>query len=395
MHLLYLINEFPKLSESFIINEIYELERLGHDITIISFRAADQTVTHDEFQALRADVRYLPTPGIISGFHAISGGINIKTLAVQSTLLSPKRAAGSAYIGAHLNRAIRLLPTAPDHVHAHFYDWPKFALGYLDLDVPMTVTAHAFGLFRHRRHEQQRRLADQLNGIVTISDYNRRYLIEKVGVKTRVDVVRMGIRPDKFEPSVDAIPGRLLTVARFVEKKGIEDAVDAIGGIVDDHPELEYRIIGGGPRVTEIADRIRNRGLENHVHLLGRVSDEQLVRELDEATAFLLPSVIASDGDRDGIPVALMEAMAMETVPISTSVSGIPELIDHEETGLLCDQRDTGALSDAIQLVLENPSEAVSIAKRARRHVISEYSSKMQAQRMDRVFTRYKNNHRI
>jgi glycosyltransferase involved in cell wall biosynthesis len=388
MHLLYLLNEFPKLSESFVINEIYELERLGHDVSIVSIREAERTVTHDELDALQAEVRYLPGPGAVSGLRALRCGKEVGELAAQSQLLSPRETAGAAYIGAHLNRAIRSLPTPPDHVHAHFLDWPKFALGYLDLDVPMTVTAHAFGLFQKGTHQQRRGLSERVDRIVTISEYNRRYLVERVGVETPIDVVRMGIRPQKFDPSDGAVPGRLLTVARFVEKKGIEYAVDAISQLVDDHPDLEYRLVGSGPRETAIRERIREGGLENHVRLLGRVTDKRLIRELDETTAFVLPCVVAADGDRDGIPVALMEAMAMETVPISTTVSGIPELIEDGETGLLCEQRDTEMLRDTMRYVLDNTSEMRSMANRARRCVVSEYSVKQQAEEMNRLFTR-------
>jgi len=387
MHLLYLLNEFPKLSESFILNEIYGLEQLGHDISIVSFQETEQALTHDEFGALHAEVRCLPTPGVRSGLRAIYSGLNFRELAMQLYLLPPQKAVGAGYVGAHLDQIVRSLPTAPDHVHAHFFDWPKFALGYLKLDVPMTVTAHAFGLFQQGRHEQRRRLAEHFDGIVTISDYNRRYLLNTVGVETPVDIVRMGVRPDKFEPSTDAVPGRLLTVARFVEKKGIEYAIDAIAAVVDEYPDLEYRLVGSGPREKEIGDRIRKWGLEDRVQLLGRVSDRRLIRELDEAAAFVLPCVTASDGDRDGIPTALMEA-----VPISTTVSGIPELIEDEETGLLCEQRYVEALEDAVRRVLENPSERASMARRARKQILTRNSIMKQAEEMNKIFCAHAEN---
>jgi glycosyltransferase involved in cell wall biosynthesis len=386
MHLVYLLNEFPKLSESFIINEIYGLEQLGHEVSIISIREVGGTVTHDELDALHAEVRYLPFPGVVSGLCALRWCKEVGELVAQYQLLSPRETAGAAYIGAHLNRAIQSLPTPPDHVHAHFFDWPKFALGYLDLDVPMTVTAHAFGLFQKGTHEQRRGLSERVDRIVTISAYNQQYLIETVGVEKPIDIIRMGIRPEKFEPSDSAVPGRLLTVARFVEKKGIEYAVDAVSQLVDDHPDLEYRLIGSGPMEAAIRERIRERRLESHVRLLGRVSDKRLIQELDEATAFVLPCVVAADGDRDGIPVALMEAMAMETVPISTTISGIPELIKDGETGLLCEERNTGALREAIRHVIENPCEMRSIANQARDYVVSEFAAKEQVEKMERIF---------
>jgi len=130
--------------------------------------------------------------------------------------------------------------TLPEHVHAHIFDWPKFALGYLDLDVPMTVTAHASGLFQKGTHEQRRGLSERVDRIVTISEYSQEFLTKTVGIQTPIDVIHVGIRRKKFDPSDCAVPGRLLNEARFVEKKGMEYAVDAVSQLVDDYPDLEY-----------------------------------------------------------------------------------------------------------------------------------------------------------
>ena len=108
--------------------------------------------------------------------------------------------------------------------------------------------------------------------------------------------------------------------------------------------------------------------------ILGHVSDEQLIQELDEAEVFLLPCVIASDGDRDGIPVALMEAMAMETVPVSTTVSGIPELIDHETNGLLVEPGDVAGLAKVLSKYFDTKSEVSVSQSAARQRVLEEFN---------------------
>jgi glycosyltransferase involved in cell wall biosynthesis len=278
MNILYLLNEFPKISESFIINEIYELEKRGHDITIISFRKNKSTVQHDEFEQLNATVWYLPAPGIDSAFNTIGKWINIGEAQRQFRTLSAKQAIGSAYIAGNIHSVIQTLECNPDHVHTHFFDWPKFALGYLQFDVPTSITAHAFGLFAEGTNNQRRALAKYVDRIVTISEYNQKYLCDTVGVQTPVDTVRMGIRPNKFEPTTQNTPGRLLTVARFVDKKGIKYAIDAVAHLVEEYPEIEYHLIGTGPRENAIRNRIHDQEIEEHVSMLNTVSDKRLIK---------------------------------------------------------------------------------------------------------------------
>ena len=121
----------------------------------------------------------------------------------------------------------------------------------------MTVTAHAFGLFQKGTQGQRRGLSERVDRIVTISEYNQEFLTETVVVQTPIDIIRVGIRLKKFDPSDGAVQVRLLTEARFVEKKGMEYAVDAVSQLVDDYPDLEYRLVGGGPKETAIRERIR------------------------------------------------------------------------------------------------------------------------------------------
>ena len=141
--------------------------------------------------------------------------------------------------------------------------------------------------------------------------------------------------------------------------------MDAIGRL-DDRDDLEYHIVGSGPQESMIRARIEEHGIEDTVSLLGHVSDERLIRELDQAELFVLPSVVAADGDRDGIPVALMEAMAMETIPVSTMVSGIPELIVHRENGLLVEPGDSEELAEVIRRYLKGSYEIDQTAPRQR-----------------------------
>ena len=375
MNVLYVVNRFPKLSESFVINEIHELERRGHRIAVFSLREPEIDMQHEEVEDLDATVGYLPDPGVQSALR--TPGTWCLDAAVLRRMLhasSPIHHAGSAYITGHLLRFVRSLEFEIDHIHGHFLNWPKLAADYVasSLGVTWTTTAHAYGLYSSPNERLLRLLSDKMDRVVTISEYNRKYLREEVGTSSPVDVVHMGIDPSKFEPTDSVVPNRVLTVARFEEKKGIPDGIEAIGRIRDEVPGLEYHIIGSGEQEELIRDRIESLGLEETVSILGHVSDERLIRELDEAEVFLLPCVIASDGDRDGIPVALMEAMAMETVPVSTTVSGIPELIDHGTNGLLVDPDDVDELSETLSKYFDDESGRVSRAA-ARQRVVEAF----------------------
>ncbi|MEY7851219.1 glycosyltransferase [Natrarchaeobius sp. A-rgal3] len=352
MNVLYFVNRFPKLSESFIINEIHELERRGHQVAVFSLRQPEIDLQHEEVAHLDAPVGYLPDPSVGSGLRTPGRWcLDQRVLRRLVHTAPPVAHAGSAYIAGHCIRFVQSLEFDIDHVHGHFLNWPKLASDYVSshFEVPCTTTAHAYDLYSEPNERLLRLLADRMDRVVTISEYNRRYLHNDIGTDSPVDIVHMGIDPSKFQPSGSIVSGRILTVARFEEKKGISYGIDAIGRIKEVLPDLEYHLVGSGEREDVIRDQIAKYGLEDIVSILGHVSDERLIRELDEAEVFLLPCVIASDGDRDGIPVALMEAMAMETVPISTRVSGIPELITHGENGLLVDPGDVDGLAQVLR----------------------------------------------
>ncbi|MFB1065820.1 glycosyltransferase [Natrinema sp. H-ect4] len=395
MNILYFVNRFPKLSESFIINEIHELEQRGHRIAVFSLRRPEIDMQHEEVNNLDATAGYLPEPSVQSTLQTPGRWCLDRDVLRRAVHSAPPVAhAGSAYIAGHCVRFVRSLNFDIDHVHGHFLNWPKLAMDYVasHFGVPSTTTAHAYGLYSDPNERLLQLLTNRMDRIVTISEYNRRYLRNQIKTTSPVDVVHMGIDPSKFHSSGSVVSNRILTVARFEEKKGIPYGIDAIGRIQEELPDVEYHIIGSGRQEAEIRNRIDKHGLEETVSILGHVSDDRLIRELDEAELFLLPCMIASDGDRDGIPVALMEAMAMETIPLSTRVSGIPELIDHGENGLLVDPGDADGLADVLREYFadEYPIDHSS----TRKQIIQEFNVKECVGELLEVFRSCKTDHR-
>jgi glycosyltransferase involved in cell wall biosynthesis len=211
-------------------------------------------------------------------------------------------------------------------------------------------------------------------------------LREEIGVDTEMTVVPATTSVDKFEPSDGCVPGRLLSIARLVEKKGHEYAIDAVAQLVSQGYDVGYHIVGTGEREEFLHERVCERGVEDHVEFLGHVSDERLEAELLEAELFVLPCVIALDGDRDVAPVALKEAMATQTACVSTSISAIPELIADGRDGILVEPNDSEALTDAISSLLDNPSRREEIAANGRETVENKFDISQSVDQLVDIF---------
>jgi glycosyltransferase involved in cell wall biosynthesis len=218
------------------------------------------------------------------------------------------------------------------------------------------------------------------------SKYNKQYLSENIGINTEMTVVPATTSVDKFEPSAGCVSGRLLTVARLVEKKGHEYAIDAVAQLVEQGYDVEYHIVGSGDREEFLRERVRERGVGAYVEFLGHVSDERLNRELQEAELFVLPCVIASDGDRDVIPVVLKEAMATETACISTTVSAIPEMITDGHDGILVEPNDTESVARAVSELLDDSSRRKELAQNARETIETKFDIRIAVDKLEKVF---------
>lgn len=376
MNVLYVLDVFPKLSESFVLNEIHELERRGHAVVVCARRSGDDDVLHEEYDGLEVPVGTLGPLDYADAREILSPRALHPRILERAGYRAPPTIHAANLV--QTRRAIDVLASlgwTPDHVHAHFPRRSRFPAALLAgyYRAPLTVTAHAASLYKRPIHAATATLLSTADRVVTISEYNRRHVRESVAPGTPVDVVHAGIRPAKFSPTDATADRRVLTVARFVEKKGLRYALAAVADLVDTYPDLEYHLVGSGELEADLRRRTRDLGIEDNVTFLEAVSDERLLREFDEAQCFLLPCVVAASGDRDGIPVVLMEAMATGTPPVSTTVSGVPELIAHERNGLLTAPRDPEALAAGVRRLLEDEERRRRYGDRARETVRAEF----------------------
>ena len=393
---LYYVSSFPKLSESFILNEINELHNRGHNIAVFAQNDPGETITHEEYEDIDvpiyyADASYTDLPKLLSKKSAQIAGRN--TTGGFFKHLSPKRIGHNLLLGKQCAQFIESLDFNIDVVNPHFAHPSRIGavLAARHHGIPCAVTAHAFEIFRSPNVPQIRYICDSMDHVIVPSEYNRDYLREEIGITNDVTVVPATTQVEKFEPSAPTIENRLLTVARLVEKKGYPYGIEAVNGLIEQGYDVEYRIVGTGDRKDRLQQQVEERGIEDHVEFLGHVSDERLQKELSEAAVFILPCIIAEDGDRDAMPVVLKEAMASETACVSTTVSAIPELITDGHDGLLIPEKEPDELASAIQELLDNPGKREDIAVNGRETVHNKFDISESVDTLTEVFESLQN----
>ncbi|MBL8331299.1 MAG: glycosyltransferase [Rubrivivax sp.] len=392
----YVVSLFPCWSETFIVREIQELLRLGVDVRIVSLKHASETLVQSDAQALLGRVIYPPRGGVlVRAWLRAALGQPLHSLRELLTLVfglarHPVSLGKSLVVWA---RTLALLPRlralAPAHVHAHWATYPSTAALWMSgrIGVPFSFTAHAHDIFL-----EDHLLVDKLRAAafgVTISEFNRRYLAEKVTPMAwqRMRIVRCGVSPAQYEFRPEGrLRGRVLAVGRLDAIKGFEHLIDACSMLQRRGIGFECHIIGEGPLREALQARIDGLGLGQQVQLLGACPQEQVREALYASSVFVLPSVVTPQGDRDGIPVALMEAMACGVPVVSTRVSGIPELVEHGIGGLLAHPADAADLVRCIESLLAAPELGRRLAYAARRKVERDFDVAQEARKLHAAF---------
>jgi len=389
LRVLYFTSLFPCWSETFIVREIDELMRLGVDVRIVSLKHPVEKMIQSDAEVLLDRVVY-PATGWRAALRTLGECLRhpLRELtalgAIVRGLAGHPTALGKTIVVWW--RTLALLPVLraldPDHLHAHWATYPSTSamLASRRLGKPYSFTAHAHDIFL-----EDHLLADKMRTAafgVTISEFNRRYLAGKISPAAQqcMRIVHCGVRPAGFAFAPDGRqPGLIVAVGRLDEIKGFRHLVDACQLLAERAVSFDCVVIGEGPLRPELEARIQGAGLAGRVKLLGALKQEDVRAHLSRAAMFVLPSVVTARGDRDGIPVALMEAMAVGLPVVSTRVSGIPELVEHGVSGLLADPGDPRALAQCIEQVLADPAGAREMATVARRTVERDFDVAVEA----------------
>jgi glycosyltransferase involved in cell wall biosynthesis len=377
----YVIKMFPRLSETFILTELLELERLGAEVTVFSRHHPVETLTHSALGGLRAEVVQ---------FASLLGERLWETFELQRRLARRFPEAHDAAFDAALAFRSRdemrawLLAGAVaedalhrelDLLHAHFATLSASVAYYASriTGIPFTFTAHARDIYAHEVDRGRLKiLLEAAAAVVTVSDENRRFL-ESIAPTSRVVRIYNGVDLSRF-PALPAPPAPdpplILFVGRAVEKKGVPDLLAALALLRRRGSAARCRIVGGGPLEASLRQQVADLGLVEAADFVEAASQEDVIGiHLPAASASVVPCIVASDGDRDGLPTTLLEAMARGVPVVSTRLPGIPEAVPDGTAGLLCDPGDVEGLAAAIQATLDDRAGTVRRTRAARDHV--------------------------
>jgi glycosyltransferase involved in cell wall biosynthesis len=295
-----------------------------------------------------------------------------------------------ATFGAAAGHAETLLYAETDHVHAHFASYPALAAWVCHrlAGTPYSFTAHAHDLYTAPLGVRRR--ADDAAFIVSISEFNRKLLSELAPDSAPVHVLHCGVDMDFYSFSSHAPPRtgpvRALCVGSLREKKGHRVLLEAIASAGELH-RIQLDLVGDGPLRAELEQLTERLGLTSRVRFHGDLTEHSVVEMLQQQDMFVLPSVVEQNGDTEGIPVALMEAMAVGLPVVASRLSGVPELVRDGATGLLSDPGDVSGLARALCEVLADPDAAAARAVSARALVEREFSQTSSSARLATLFT--------
>lgn len=394
---LYNVRSFPKLSESFILNEISELYNRGHNVAVFAQNDPGEDITHEEYADVDipiyyANPSYTDLPQLISKKPAQIAFRN--TAEGLFKYLSPKLVGLNLLLAKQCSKFIESLDFDIDVVHSHFASPTRIGgiLAARHHGVPCTVTAHAAEIFRSPNVPQIKYICDSTDHVIVPSEYNRDYLLNQIDIENEITVVPATTQVEKFKPSAPTVENRLLTVGRLVEKKGYPYGIEAVNSLIQQGYNIEYHIVGTGDMGEQLQRKVKEYDIEDDVKFLSHVSDQRLKRELSEASVFILPCVIAKDGDRDAMPVVLKEAMASETACISTTVSAIPELITDGHDGLLVPEKEPDEIVSAVKELITNPEKRQRLAKNGRETVHNKFDISTSVDTLIEVFESIQSN---
>jgi glycosyltransferase involved in cell wall biosynthesis len=385
------VKGYPRLSETFIAQEIRGLELRGMDIEIVSLRQPTEKHTHPVHAEIEAPVRYLPEYLYREPRRVFAAWRAARKLAgyqaVRRTWLrdlwrdrTPNRIRrfGQALVLAHE------LPDDIDHIHVHFLHTPASVARYAAemTGKRWTVSAHAKDIWTSPDWEIREKLGS-CDWLVTCSAYARNHLAGLDSSGTRVELVYHGLDSSRFPAAPERRPMRdgrdpddpllILCVGRAVEKKGHDILLDALGRLPDD---LNWRLwhIGGGELRDKLRAQAERLGIADRVEWFGALPQGEVIERYRKADLFALASRVGDDGDRDGLPNVLMEAQSQALACVATNVSAIPELIVDGETGVLIPSEDPAALSAAIVDLAENPERRLFLGRAGEARVRGTFS---------------------
>jgi colanic acid/amylovoran biosynthesis glycosyltransferase len=387
----YVLKRYPRYSETFVVNEILAHEAAGLDINIFALRPPSDTHFQNIISQVRAPVTYIrkPTQGRVSdslnSLAPTAASYFWAELQEASKVIpdfwsklafAQGEKASTVYQAAWLAREVKLKGIT--HLHAHFGTVATSVarLASHFTAVPYTFTAHAKDIFHESVEfaDMERKLKDAAS-VVTVSNYNVKYLQKTYNLAAnQVQRIYNGLDLRQLQYSSPAErPPLIISVGRLIEKKGLSVLIDACAILKQKNYEFQCQIVGTGSLEFPLRRQIIDLGLQSCVEIIGPRPQNEVFQLVQQAAVFAAPYVIGQDGNRDGLPTVLLEAMALGTPCVSTVVTGIPEVVCDGETGLIVPQYDAEELAIALGQLLKDPALRVRLSTQARSLIESEF----------------------
>jgi colanic acid/amylovoran biosynthesis glycosyltransferase len=405
MKVAFVVSVFPALSETFILNQLTGLIDRGHEVDVFSEHQGASAEQHPAIDAYELQRRTFYAPRMPESWtlRAVKGlwlllrhGWKAPLVCLRSlNVLRYGRPSASLWL---LFQTIPFLRRGSyDVVHCHF--GPNGTKGMMLRECgavrgPLVTAFYGYDVSQHVRKYGPgvyRSLFRAGDRFLAITKKMSHQLVQFGCDEAKVTVHPIGVDCTVFPYSPRSAPGtsrpvRILTIARLVEKKGIEYGIRAVATLIHGTRKFEYRIAGDGPLRPDLQQMINTMGLQDSVTLLGGKPQPEIIALFRASDILLAPSVTAGDGDQEGSPVVLMEAMASGVPVVTTEHAGIPEVVENGVSGFLAPERDVRALVRHIDYLLANPDSWAAVSRAARAHIEEHYD----VQRLnDRLVTIY------
>jgi glycosyltransferase involved in cell wall biosynthesis len=383
----YVLAYFSKRSETFILREVVALRKMGVPVQVVALHRVHPGGLTPEEEACVREALFVPPlflpQVLLANLLAFFGAPRTYLRAFRQVMGLPHRSlyftlrALYHFLAVGYIARVLLADQPVAHLHAHFASvQTEVAMGLSVLmGVPFSFMAHSKDVYVDANALREKMMAAKF--VATCTDYNARHLraiCPEIDPK-RVSVVRCSVQADKIPwatPKVSC-PPLILSVGRLVEKKGHLHLIEACGLLKGLGVPFQCRIIGDGPLRARLAEEIARKDLEDCVTLEGSLPYAQVEAFYHRATVFALPSLVTEDGDREGLPVVLMEALAFGVPVVSTGTSGIPELVIHEQTGLLVPPADAQSLARAMVRLMRDEALRKRLSRAGRRKVEADF----------------------
>ena len=405
MRILFMVGLFPKLSETFILNQITGLIDRGHHVDVYASKPGDCSVVHSDVEKYNlANNTYYwnpPQNRLLRFFHRFSTMVRqwLKDPLLASRILTIVRRRPSLATIRLLFTAIDLLSRPHyDIIHCHFGPTGERGRRLRDSGIlpgKLITTFHGSDLTSYVRKNGQHCFDSLFQAgdlFLPISERWKRRLIDLGCDQNKIIVHRMGVDCKKFlftrRKLNDRSKIRLVSIARLTEKKGLEYGIRAVAKLARVNPNIEYTIVGDGSLKGRLQSLVKELDLIDTVRMVGSKSQNEVIEILEKSHILVAPSVTSKNGDQEGIPVGLMEAMAMGLPIVSTLHSGIPELIENGVSGFLVPGRNIDRLFAKLKYLVEHPEIWPDMGRHGRKHVEEHYDINKLNDRLVQIYRR-------